>query len=270
VTEVITSTANARVKRVRNLQSERGDRESDGLFVVEGLRLVREALEGRASIEVAFFTEPFSHDRSGADLLHALSEQNVETQAVTDEVMRSMAVTQTPQGVVAVVEWVRLAAPDRPSFVLIADSIHDPGNIGTIMRLAAGAAVPLMLLMPGTVDIYNPKVVRSAMGAHFRIPVVAATWGEASHWLASQRVYLADSRQGTAHFEVDWVQPCALIISDEAHGASPDAARLAQMRVTIPMPGQTESLNVAMAAGIILYEMVRQRMQAQPRGEDGQ
>jgi TrmH family RNA methyltransferase len=248
------------------LQSDRGDRQSEALFVVEGLTLVREALEHGASIEEVFYTEKCSQDPQCAVLLNALTRKDIEIVTVTDEVMRGMADTRTPQGILAVTRWVELALPEAPTFALIVDGIHDPGNMGTIMRLAAGAAVPVMLVMPGTVDIYNPKVVRSAMGAHFAVPTVSASWDEIGRHLPSHTLFLADSDQGQPHFEVNWVQPCALIVSDEANGASPDALRLAQTHVTIPMPGKTESLNVAMAAGILIYEMIRQRLQAEPRG----
>jgi TrmH family RNA methyltransferase len=156
----------------------------------------------------------------------------------------------------------QLAPPVSPSFILIVDAVHDPGNLGTIIRLAAGAAVPVVMLMPGTVDLYNPKVVRSAMGASFSLPVLAASWAEVKGWRTSHHIFLADSSDGTPHFLADWKQPCALIVSDEAHGPGPEALQLAEERVTIPMPGRTESLNVAMAAGILIYEMLRQRAEA--------
>jgi TrmH family RNA methyltransferase len=144
----------------------------------------------------------------------------------------------------------------------IIDGVSDPGNMGTILRAAAAAGVPLLIVTAGTVDLTNPKVLRSGMGAHFRLPVQHLSWKGIAERFSEHVIFLAEAGSGTPYFSVDWVQPSALIVSEEARGASEDAQRIAHVRVTIPMPGEMESLNVAMATSILLFEMVRQRYQA--------
>jgi TrmH family RNA methyltransferase len=145
------------------------------------------------------------------------------------------------------------------TFALVLDGLRDPGNLGTILRTADAAGVQAVFLAPGTVDAYNPKVVRAAMGAHFHVPLVAAGWTALAGRLRGLSLWLAEARQGLAYDQVDWRQPSALIIGAEAAGPGDAARRLAPKQVSIPMPGQAESLNAAVAAGIILFEAARQR-----------
>lgn len=265
----ISSTANPRVKRVRALQASRADRLDAGSFVIEGPTLLEEALAAEIPLAEVFYTEQFVSDPGRAALIEQAGGRGAHMLPVSDDVLRHMADTRTPQGVLAVLPFVELAMPDDPSFILILDSVRDPGNLGAILRLATGAAVPLVLLGPGTVDLYNPKVVRSAMGAHFSLLALPAEWDEIAAHCAGRPVYVADSAGGEPYYQLDWTQSCALIVSDEAHGPGPDALRLASQAVTIPMPGRTESLNVAMAAGILIYEMLRQRVGAEQHGGNG-
>ncbi len=258
--EKIASVHNERVQRVRALQNRSSTRREAHRFVIEGPHLVREAISAHNPIEEAFYTESFDGSEDGAALLDGLARQSVRLQPVTDAVMKSMCDMVTPQGIVAVAPIPDLEVEEHPRFVLVADAVGDPGNLGAIMRLAAGAGVSALYLMPGTADSTNPKVVRSAMGAHFRLPVRVSAWEDSRTWTRGLPVFLADSRSGTPYFKVDWTQPCALVVSSETHGPSRDAVRIASARVTIPMPGGIESLNVAMATAILIYEMVRQRL----------
>jgi TrmH family RNA methyltransferase len=173
--------------------------------------------------------------------------------------MKALADTVSPQGVLSVVPFVELAPPPSLSLGLVVDRLRDPGNLGSIFRSANAAGVEQVILAPKTVDPYNPKVVRGAMGAHFRLPIVALSWPEIAETLVGVRVLLADVRAERAYYEVDWTQPSALIVGGEAHGASPEAAGLAAATITIPMHGGAESLNAAMAASVILFEAARQR-----------
>ena len=176
--------------------------------------------------------------------------------------------TETPQGVLAVLPFPRHGIPREPSLVLIVDRLRVPGNLGTILRTAAAAAVELVLLPPGTVDPYNPKTVRGGMGAHFRLPILQLDWEGVERHLAGLDVWLAAAGEGIRYDQVDWRRPVALIVGGEASGAGERAARLATGelggercggRVRIPMPGGMESLNAAVAAGVVLFEIVRQR-----------
>ena len=137
--------------------------------------------------------------------------------------------------------------------------MRDPGNLGTILRSAEAAGVGQVLLAPGTVDAYNPKVVRGAMGAHFRLPLESLDWPAIAERVAGRAVWLADAAGEIAYDQVDWTAPSALIVGGEAAGAGQRAAELATGRVCIPMTGGAESLNAAMAATVILFEAARQR-----------
>lgn len=256
---MITSLNNEHVKRVRQLQSQRRARQKMGLFVIEGPNLAREAVAAQVPVEQVFYTEAFANTPEGIALLDQLSGLGAALLAVDEPIMQAMSDTPTPQGILGVLPVPRLPVPAEPTFVLISDKVSDPGNMGAIMRAAAGAGVSLLIVTAGTVDLTNPKVVRSAAGAHFRLPVQPLSWEGVANRLSRHVIFLADSKGGAPYYRVDWTQPCALIVSDEAHGPSLDAQRVAHARVTIPMPGGIESLNVAMAATVLMFEMVRQR-----------
>jgi TrmH family RNA methyltransferase len=176
-------------------------------------------------------------------------------------VLASVSDTQTPAGILAVLSRQDFPLPEKPDFIFILDGLRDPGNLGTILRTANAAGVQAVLLPPGAVDPFSPKVLRSAMGAHFHLPLHSLGWPAISaycrqHGLA---VYLADASRGQAHTQADLRLPLALILGGEAAGAGNEAAQLAGQRLHIPMPGQAESLNAAVAAAILLFEVVRQR-----------
>jgi TrmH family RNA methyltransferase len=151
------------------------------------------------------------------------------------------------------------AVPAGLTLSLILDGISDPGNLGTILRTAWATGVEAVFLMPGSVDAHNPKVVRAALGAHFRLPLIETNWEDLGQRLAHVESWLAEARQGLAYDQVDWRQPSALIIGSEAEGPSEAARRFTDRRVHIPMPGPAESLNAAVAAGVLLFEVARQR-----------
>jgi TrmH family RNA methyltransferase len=257
---MITSLSNERVKKVIGLQSRRIARRKAGLFVIEGTRLVREAVEAGVLLSEVFYTESYAASTEGRAVLDAVSDRRRMLLSVDEPVMQAMSDTQTPQGILVTLPPPELEILEDYSFALIIDGVSNPGNMGTIMRAAASAGVPLMMITSGTVDLTNPKVVRSAMGAHFRLPVQALSWEGIASRLQDKAIFLADIKNGSPYYQVDWTQPCALIVSDEAHGASQEAIQLAHAYVTIPMPGQMESLNVATASSILLFEMVRQRI----------
>ncbi len=256
---MITSSNNERVKAVRGLQTRRRAREKAGRFVIEGSRLLHEAVQAGVPVAEVFYSEAYAASPEGQATLDVLSGSGALLAAVDERVMVEMSDTQTPQGVLAVLPVPRLEPPEDASFTLVVDAISDPGNLGTIMRVAAAAGVPLMIAASGTVDFTNPKVVRGAMGAHFRLPVERLSWEGIAARLEERAVFLAEAGSGTPYYRIDWTQPCALIVGGEARGSGDAAARLAHARVTIPMPGGMESLNVAMATSILVFEVARQR-----------
>jgi TrmH family RNA methyltransferase len=144
-------------------------------------------------------------------------------------------------------------------FVFIPDAVRDPGNLGTMLRTAAAAGVQAVFVPPETVDPLSPKVVRGGMGAHFRLPIHLVRWERIVSHLKTMKVYLAAAGEGMTYTKADFSSPLALIVGGEAEGASIHAQSLATAHVQIPMPGEVESLNAAVAAGVLLFEAARQR-----------
>jgi TrmH family RNA methyltransferase len=257
---MITSLANDRVKLVRALQTRRKAREKAGRFVVEGVRLAEEAVRAKAAAELVLYVDQL--DGRGRAALNGLRQVGAAAETVSPQVMAACSVAESPPGLLAVlpIPGGSSALAATPSgLVLIVDRLADPGNLGSILRTAAAAAADRVYLSPGTVDAYNPKVVRGAMGAHFRLALCEAGWPDIAVALAGMPVYLAAGSGGERYDQVDWTPPVALIVGGEAEGASQAAQRLAGRRVTIPMPGGSESLNAAVAAGILMFEAVKGR-----------
>jgi len=265
---MITSVSNEKVKYVRSLYRRRV-RYRERHFVIEGVRLVEEAFRAGIVPALLFYNEGIDATPGGGELLVEIRRGEAPVFAVSERVMKALADTVSPQGVLAVVPFVELAPPPvlsaaegpSPSLALVVDRLRDPGNLGAILRSANAAGVEQVILAPKTVDPYNPKVVRGAMGAHFRLPIEALSWLEIAEALAGVQILLADVRAERAYYEVDWTRPSALIIGGEAHGASREAQELATTTIAIPMHGGAESLNAAVAASVILFEAARQRRQ---------
>jgi TrmH family RNA methyltransferase len=161
--------------------------------------------------------------------------------------------------VLAVVTIIPPEWPQSADLLLVLDRVADPGNMGTILRTSAASGVGGVLAGPGCVDIYNPKVVRSSMGALLRLPVFSLSWQEIEQAVAGMAVWLAAADGRTSYTEVDWQQPSALIIGSEARGAGQQAYEIADGIITIPIAAETESLNAAVASAVILFEARRQR-----------
>jgi TrmH family RNA methyltransferase len=254
---VITSPQNDRVKLAYALQTQVKVRRKEGKMALEGLRLVRDALERGLTPDFILY-DP---DAINIDDVEALvgARHALPLQTVTTDLIRHVSSTEEPQGIVGVFPIAAPALPETPERVLILDNLRDPGNMGTILRTAAAAGVEVALLSPGCVDAYNPKVLRGGMGAHFRLPILEASWTDIAVFCRDLTVYLADMQGDVAYDAADWRSSWALIIGSEAHGESDAAAQLAHRRVYIPMASETESLNAGVAAGVILFEAARQR-----------
>jgi TrmH family RNA methyltransferase len=257
---VITSTSNSRIKEARKLHQRRYRRER-GLLLIEGVRLVQDAVEAGVEVRLAFYVPQLEQTNpSAARTLDHLRASGVESLACTPEVFASFSETMTPQGIAAIVELPELPLPTPSTLALILDGVRDPGNAGTLLRSAEAAGADLVLFGPETVDPFNEKVVRAGMGAHFRLPLrVCPTWDAVQRWLdPEQTLYLAEAKAKLAYDAVDWRRPAALIVGGEAAGVSAAARQRAQP-IAIPMQGHVESLNAAMAGSIILFEAARQR-----------
>lgn len=255
---MITSSQNTKIKLVRALLGRAKERREAGAFVAEGVRLVEEAAHSNWKFQFALYDDSLSE--RGKSLIENLTSRGVDVEAVSENLIKSLSETETPQGILAVLELTSLPIPNSPNFLLIPDQIRDPGNLGTLLRTAAAAGVQAVLIPPETTDAFAPKVVRSGMGAHFRLPIHSLRWDEIMQISKSahQQVYLADMG-GTSCWETDLRQPLALIVGGEAEGASKEARKLATGQISIPMMGKMESLNAGVAGSVLMFEVVRQR-----------
>ena len=224
---------------------------------MEGVRLVEEALAAGWQSRMALYTEELSE--RGWQALEGLSAQGAPMEQVTTPVMRAASDTETPQGLLAVLDWRALPLPARLDFVFIPDRVRDPGNLGTMLRTAAAAGVQAVFLPPETVEAWSPKVVRAGMGAHFRLPMLSLGWEEIGDRVKPLQVYLAATGEGLPYTKADFRAALALIVGGEAEGVGPEARRLATACMHIPMVDGSESLNAAVAAGVLMFEAARQR-----------
>jgi TrmH family RNA methyltransferase len=254
---MIKSSQNPKIKLVRALAGRPKERREARLFLAEGVRLIEEALAAKWPFHFALYSDDLNE--RGQDVLKRLQESGIENDHVESRLLQSLSETETSQGLLAVLNESRIPMPAAPNFLLIPDSIRDPGNLGTLLRTADAAGVQAVLLPPETTDAFGAKVVRAGMGAHFRLPIQTADWNQIRRFAESMNlnVYLADAK-GESCWETDLHRPLALIVGGEAEGATAPARKLATRLVSIPMPGKAESLNAAVAGSILMLEVVRQ------------
>lgn len=255
---MITSTNNSAVKNIMALQKKSRLRREQDVFLVEGPKMVSEIPEGY--LKELYVSEEFQTEGQWEKLLVG---KHYET--VSARVFREMSDTQTPQGILAVVrqchsELSELLGAENPHLLLLED-IQDPGNLGTMLRAGEGAGITGVILSKGCVDIYNPKVIRSTMGSVYRVPFVYTDdFRGAIHEIKkSCKVYAAHLKGEYFYDEGDYTTATAMIIGNEAKGICEETAALADTLIKIPMEGQVESLNAAVAASILMYEVYRQR-----------
>jgi RNA methyltransferase, TrmH family len=211
------------------------------VFVVEGIGLLRQAVDSGWQVEGCYVAPDASVDL------------DVPTYQLAPNVMERVASTESPQPVLAVVAMRSMALSSDATFVLVADRLADPGNAGTIIRSAEAAGADAVVLTPGSVDPFNPKVVRASAGSLFRIPIAEATLES----LAGFRRLGASSHRGDVYTDPVYHGRVAVVVGNEAHGLDDDAA--IDQWITIPHAGPAESLNVAMAATVLVFEVARQR-----------
>lgn len=258
---MITSSQNPRIQQVRKLIAQKKERDESGFYVLEGVRLIEEAMKKKEHCRLLLYTDPLS-PRAEA-LVRSFVDQGVDTEEIAAQLMKTISDTESPQGVLAVMEMTKPVIPDKLDFIIIVDAIRDPGNLGTMIRTAAAAAADILILTPGCADPYAPKVLRSAMGTHFMIPMVQMDWSEIAakmKTIPDLQVLASIMDGGKSCWDYDLSKPTALIIGSEANGISRTAQDISDGKIFIPMPGNIESLNAAMAAGILIFEVVRQRI----------
>ena len=257
---VITSKDNEFVKHVKKLK-EKKYREEYGEFIIEGIKMIEEAINEQAKIKQIVVCEDCKN--SGAipsELLYEIAKY--ECIYVSEKVFIQMTDVSNPQGILAVIDKTgnREASIDfKADLFLLLDNIQDPGNMGTILRTADSINLKQILVSKGTSDVYNPKVVRSTMGAIFRVKVIECedlikTIKELKKHKI--QVYATDLKTDKSIYDVDY-KKTAIIIGNEANGVSSEILNVSDMKIKIPMKGKTESLNAAVATSIILYEAIR-------------
>ncbi len=257
---MLTSISNPKVKHIKALQARSRNRRETKAFVVEGVRLVEEALNADWEAQLIFYTEDLS--QRGMEIVDAYRQRDAEVKLVSTEVMRTVSDTQTPQGILATLPMDQVQPPTELNFVLVLDNVRDPGNMGTLLRTAMAAKADTVLLPPGNADPFAPKVLRAGMGAHFALSIQTGTWEAVREIVKPFQVFLSDAAGMHIYSQTDLTGPIALIIGGEADGAGPEARSLADHTLSIPMPGGIESLNASAAGAILMFEIVRQRQAA--------
>ena len=250
--EVITSRTNPLLARVRRLNSRRAFRREEGAFAAEGPKLLAEALRWGAELEAVIFAP-------GADLPELPPQ--VRAAEVADSLLRSIADTESPQGIVFICRGKALSMPGRLTgrCYLVLDGVQDPGNVGTVWRTADAFGADGLILCNGCADPWNPKTVRATMGAVFRLPAYEGTLGAAAERLGQAGVplYAAALREDTQDVRAVPLGRAAVVIGSEGRGVSQAALALCEKTVKIPMRARCESLNAAIAASVVLWEMAR-------------
>ncbi len=257
----IESRQNSRIKELR-AGLTRGARSEQNQIAIEGLHLVQEAVKSGLAVQTVFVCS--GHE----GLLEQVSVGEAEVLIVSDEVFRSATVTEHPQGIAALVEAPSFTLPamlQGTPLIVLAGGLQDPGNLGTLVRSAEAFGGTGLILLPGTVSLWNAKTLRASSGSAFRLPVVTMTADQAFSALrdAGVAVVAAVAHQETeAGTETDLRRPVALLIGNEGSGLPEAWIAAADARVTIPCPGPVESLNAAVAGSVLLYEAMRQRSRA--------
>jgi RNA methyltransferase, TrmH family len=258
----ITSRTNAFVKRLRAFKERRGERD---LALVEGIKLLDEALAAGVVVTEAAAASRLRRDARGRRILQSLEARGVAVRDVADEILDSLSETETSQGILALARRPRFEE-DRlfqgTPLVLVAVQVQDPGNLGALIRSAEAAGATGAYLTRGTADIYSWKALRGSMGSAFRLPHVAGLSVEDAFERCRQRgvaTVAAVGRDGERYDRLDLRGPVALVLGNEGAGLPDVVVKGADLKVTIPVRPPVESLNVAVAAGVLLFEAARQR-----------
>lgn len=260
----ITSRDNSLLRQARAVR----DGKDDDLIFVEGLRLCVEALRSNLELEAVIVSEQLARKEHAAEPIAEISQASRRAGSVSEKLLESISYTKTPQGIVVLARRPesseqRLAASltDNPLLVVL-HQINNPVNVGAILRTAEAAGATGIIATKNTSDPFSPKSLRGAMGSAFRLPVWRdASFSETVSWLREKKIALvcSDADSKTKHTDLNWTRSTALVLGPESTGLTTEELQAADQTVSIPMHGAVESLNVSVAAGILLYEAARQR-----------
>jgi len=260
----ITSRDNSLLRRARSVR----DGKIEELIFVEGLRLCEEAFRSKLEIEAVIVSEELARKERAAEVVNELSKVAKRTGFVSEKLLESISYTKTPQGIVVLAERPggsesRLAASlHANSLLVVLHQINNPVNVGAILRTAEAAGATGVITTSNTSDPFSPKSLRGAMGSAFRLPIWSGpTYDEVIDWCRKRSIatVCTDAEADTDYTDVDWASANALLLGPESTGFTPEQLAKADRKVRIPMQGMAESLNVSVAAGILLFEAARQR-----------
>jgi len=261
----ITSTSNPIIKELKSLHKKKYRYQYKKYFL-EGIRSVEECIKYNSKIEYIIYSESLLGLNGGAKLYEDILKLNITIIKTTDQILKSVSDTDNPQGIIAVVNFKEskleeLVSNDKSLFIIL-DSIQDPGNMGTIIRTCDAFNVDGVIISEGSVDLYNPKTIRSTMGSIFHIPIVfSENILDTVKYLKSNEITIMSTalEDSTDIHNVDLNRPVAIIIGNEANGVRNELLSVSNANIKIPMPGKAESLNAAIASSIVIYEANRQR-----------
>lgn len=261
MTQFLTNPRNPDIKQVRLLH-QRKTRDETGLFIVEGIRHVGEAVAAGAAVQYFCYAPDLLKSEFAHDLLEKQRQAGVRVYALAPDVFRSLADKDNPQGILAVVrrpslQLANLQPTTHPWLVALV-APQDPGNIGTIIRTMDAVGANGLILLDGGADPGHPNAVRASLGALFWIPVVNATFAEFAAWAATQNYHLiGTSEKGAVDYQhAHYARPCILLMGSERDGLTPEQEAACNLMVRLPMVGRVTSLNLAVATGVMLYAMV--------------
>lgn len=257
---MITSANNAQVKQIMQLNRKSRERKKQDVFLVEGLKMFREA--PRERLVKTYVSESFFEDAGHGKVL-----DGIEYELVKDSVFSQMCDTLTPQGILTIVRQYhysleQIGNSDRMPLLLVLEDLQDPGNVGTIFRTAEGAGVTGIIMTKNCVDIYNPKTIRSTMGSIYRVPFVCTdSPDEILEWFGENDIvtYAAHLRGENFYDQENYQKGTAFFIGNEGNGLTDELSGRADRWIRIPMEGKLESLNAGVASAILMYEAARQR-----------
>lgn len=264
---MISSSSNQQIKNLIQLQTKSKVRNKEKQYIIEGIKMFEEVLSCKdAHLIKAFVSETYyNHLRSeNSSMLMKLEE--VEMEVVTDKVFKEISETMTPQGILAIVSQPQYQLEDmlgkEEVNLIVLEDLRDPGNLGTIIRTAEGAGVTGIILSKASVDVFNPKVIRSTMGAIYRVPFVYVDSIADTICMLKERnitLYATHLHGAVFYDDVEYGNRTAVMIGNEANGITEESAMAADTRIKIPMEGQVESLNAGVATAIMMYEIYRQK-----------
>lgn len=257
---IISSSSNERVKQIQKLIKSSKERSQRGQYIVEGIRMFREI--PKEAVEAIYVAE--SQEEK---FLEEIKKYDMEYIILSDKIFREISDTGTPQGILAIVNYKPLGLEDlilrdEKNCIIIVERLQDPGNMGTIIRTSEGAGITGIMISSDSVDIYNPKVVRSTMGSIFRVPIyISDNLVEDIETLKRKKIVVYGAHlDGKDLYENSFLDDCAFLIGNEGNGLSNEVSKKVDKLLRIPMKGMVESLNAATSVAVIGYEVLRQRM----------